>query len=273
VRIRPLLSTAVLLCIVLSACRRVPPPELSTDPESLLTQVRRAQANVQRLRGSARVHVSSPSLSGTVDQYVAVEKPDRVRIETFDFFGNVAALLVADGEHFGFYDARARVFYRGAPTPENISRLLPIVMPAEELVTILCGSAPILPGQPVTVTPGNGQLLLTLAKGDVGQRLAIGERAAVEQSRIREMTPGQDGAAVEMAPAYDLDFSGFAKLNGIRFPSKLELAAPAARVEIVLSWRSDLELNESIDTRLFETAPPKGARVVELGEGAVPRER
>jgi hypothetical protein len=273
VRHRTLLSAAVALGVALTACRRVPLPDLSTDPESLLAEVRVAQANVQRVRGSARVHVDSPGLSGTVDQFVVAEKPDRLRIETFDFFGNVAALLVSDGKRFGFYDARARVFYRGAPTPENVSRLLPIVMPANELVTVLCGSAPLLPGRPTSVVPGDGQLLLTIARGETGQRIAVGERAAVEQSRIREMKMGQSGATVETAPAYDLDFGGFASLKDVRFPSKLELSAPAARVQIVLSWKNDLELNGSIDVALFDAVPPKGARVVELDEGPVRQNR
>ena len=48
--------------------------------------------------GTAKLRVDSPSLRGTVTEFVAAEKPARVHLETLDFFGNPAAVLVADGD-------------------------------------------------------------------------------------------------------------------------------------------------------------------------------
>jgi outer membrane biogenesis lipoprotein LolB len=258
---------------VLSGCPRVPPADLSRDPVALLGEVRAAQARVRTVRGTARVHIESPGLSGTVTEFAAVEKPDRVRLETLDFFGNPAAVLVADRGAFAFLDVRAGVFYRGKATPENVSRLLPFVIPVEELVTILCGSAPLLPGTPLDVNVDGGLLLLTLGRGDTGQRLAIGEAASVEWSRVRRTT-GEGAAASEAAPAYDLEFDDFRRRGGVRFPTRLELDAPAGRAHIRLSWRDDVELNAPLEPSLFRLRPPKGARVVDLeGDAAAPRSR
>src|SRR5512133_1290158 len=144
----PLFATAVaVICLV--GCARVPPADLTRDPKALLDQVMAAQARVQRVRGSARVRIGSPGGSGTVTEFIAAEKPDRLHLETLDFFGNPAAVLVAAGGQFAFLDRRESVLYRGEATAENVSRLLPVLVPVDELVTILCGSAPLIDGAPV----------------------------------------------------------------------------------------------------------------------------
>lgn len=263
--VAPVLAAA--LSLALAGCPRVPPADLSRDPSALLDQVRGAQERVRRVRGSARVRISSPGASGSAVEFAAAEKPDRVHLETLDFFGNPVAVLVAAGGRFGFHDARANVFYRGDATPENVSRLLPVVIPVEELVVILCGSAPILPGTPLEVTAKDDLLLLTIGLGDVGQRLAVGERASVEWSRVRRALPARGAPASEASPAYDLEFDGFGLRSGARFPSEVKLDAPSGKSRIQLAWR-DVEVNPDLDPALFRFEPPRGARVVDLARGA-----
>jgi hypothetical protein len=259
---------AAALTLTLVGCPRVPPPDLSRDPSALLDQVRAAQARVQRVRGSARVKVSSPGGSGSALEFAVAEKPDRVHLETLDFFGNPVAVLVASGGRFGFHDARANVFYRGDATPENVSRLLPVVVPLEELVVILCGSAPLLPGTPLEVGVKDDLILLTIGLGDLGQRLAIGEHASVEWSRVRRASPAPFDAVSEVAPAYDLEFDGFRLRAGVRFPSEVKLDAPSGKSRIQLAWRDDVQVNGEVDPALFRFEPPKGARIVDLARGA-----
>jgi hypothetical protein len=267
------LGTAA-IALALAACRgpRVPPPDLSRDPAALLADVRATQARVERVRGTARIRVSSPRASGSVDAYAAAEKPDRVRLETVDFFGNTVAVLAASGGRFAFLDVREKAFYRGEATPENVSRFLPVVVPVEEIATILCGSAPLLDGDALEVVPGDGVLLLTLGRGAWGQRLGVGPAAAVESSRVRRLDPGAGGAAAERAPAYDLAFDGFRQRAGVRFPGEVELDAPEAGSSVALRWKDDLQVNPPADPALFRLEPPPGARVLELRPGqAVPR--
>ena len=266
----------VLLAAVLSAlaagCAHRPPAGLARDPHALLDQVRAAQEKVQRVRGTAKVRIASPGLNGTVLEAITAEKPDRVRLETLDFFGNPAAVLVAAGGRFSFLDAREGVLYRGEATPENVSRLLPVVLPVEELVTILCGSAPLLAGDPLEAEEEGAYLKLTLGRAELGQQLTVAGGAAVVRSRVRR-DAGQ--AAETENPAYDLDFERFAGRDGVRFPHEVRLDAPAGRAGVSLLWQVDLEVNPALDPRLFELPAPRGARVVELerGQGLPPAER
>lgn len=256
---------AAALAAALAGCPRAPPPDLSRDPAQLLEAVRAAQGRVQRVKGSARVRVESPGGSGTVDELVAAEKPDRLRLETLDFFGNVAAVLVADGKRFALYDARDGVLYRGEATPENVSRLLPLTLPAGEIATMLCGSAPILAAPPVSAEPDGALLLLTLGSDGMGQRLGVGDEAAVEWSRLhRAAAPG---ASAPAAPDYELAFDVFRHRGGARFPTEADLRAPSARVRVALRWKDDLEVNGPAEPGLFHLEPPRGARVVDLPPG------
>jgi hypothetical protein len=256
------MAVAVLLGS-LAGCARVPPASLARDPSALLDQVRAQQARVQRVQGAARLRIASPTFSGTVTEFIAAEKPDRVHLETLDFFGSPAAVLVAGDGRFALYDVRNKVFYRGEATPRNISRLLPFEIPVDELVTILCGSAPLLPGAPLEVGTDGDQLLLTLGLGDVGQRLAVGEQAAVTSSRVRRAAP--PGARPEdMNPGYDLEFRGFTERGGARFPGQVDLDAPASHSRVQLSWHDDVDVNGTLDRGLFHIDPPPGVRLEDL---------
>jgi hypothetical protein len=266
----PLAVSAILFGLVLTACPRVPPADLSRDPQLLLAQVRAEQQKVIRVQGRARVSIHSPRQSGSASQWIAAEKPDRLHLETLDFFGNVAAVLVADGRSFSLFDARTSTYYRGEPTPENVSRLLPVVLSASDLVAMLCGSAPVLPGDPGAVEVAGELLDLEVVAGGRSQALGIGERAAIERSRMRR------GAAVSGSSPqtiYDLEFSHFRTLGATRFPVEARLEAPREQAQIDLTW-SEVELNGTLAESLFRSNPPQGARVVELSPGtAVPELR
>jgi hypothetical protein len=248
-----LLATA----LALAACHpRRPPPDLSRDPEPLLAQVRASQARVQRVSGEARVKVEAKGMrtAVTVREFIAAEKPDRLHVEVLDFFGNVGAVLVASGGRFQLYDAKERVFYRGEATPENLARLVPLPLPAEDLVTILCGSAPLL-ARPLDVEARGSVLVLSLEEDGRTQEVRVGEQATVERSTVA----GPPSAA----PAYALELDAFRPLKLGRFPGEVRLRADDPRVRLDLRW-GEVAVNGSLDDVRFTLDPPRGARVVDL---------
>jgi len=244
----------------LLACARVPPPELRADPAELLSRLEAAQAKVRSVRGTGRVGISAPGQSGSTDAFLVAERPDRLRIEVTDFFGNVAAVLVSDGERFSLYDARSGAFYRGPPTAENVSSLLPLVLPPGELVAILCGAAPVRPGTPASVEARGGLVVLTVGAGAAASELAVGAELAVEEARL---PPGGPGGA----PGYALEFGLFRHQAGRRFPTELALTASSPQARVTLTWKGDLEVNRSSDPGRFRLDPPRGARIVDLVPG------
>lgn len=252
---------AFLALALLAACLRAPPPDLSRDATGLLEQVSERQSAVRAVRGSARLGVTSEALSGSLESWLAAEKPGRVRIEVLDFFGNPAAVLVADGDRFALYDARAGVLYRGEATPDNLSRLIPLPLPAGDLAAMLCGSAPISGGRPAAAEPDGDAMRLELDGGDGREVLWVGAGGAV-RSALFEPRAGS------VLRAWHVSFDGFDRRGGVLFPVDADLRGAKARV--TLHWKRDLEVNPGLDPATFRLDPPRGARVVELGSGPPP---
>ena len=254
---------ALALALAATSCLpRVPPPDLSLDPAELLVQVERARSAVRSVQGEARVRVESEEFSGTVRHFLAAEKPDRLHLVALDFFGSPAVVLVAEGGRLGLYDARERVFYRGAATAENLTRIVPVALAPHDLVTILCGSAPLVAGAPVRAEPGRGVVRLSLESEAAVQSIEVGPGAAIATSRVR----GREGEPVAGAP--DLVFRAFRTEGGAPFPREVRLSSGEPTVEVKLEW-SEVEVNGEAGDALFRLDPPRGARVVELDEGGV----
>jgi hypothetical protein len=254
---------ALVAAALLAACTpRRPPPDLSLDPAALLAQVRAAQAHVRSVRGEARLRIRSPDGSGTVTALVAAERPDRVYVQTVDFFGNTLAVLATSGGALSLYDARERVLYRGPATPRNLARLVPIALSPEELAAILCGAAPLLDGEARRAEPGRGYVTLELAGGDRTESLRIGAGAMVQRAAMRV-------AAAAGPSGWDLEIVRAEAPEGGTFPSEVSLSAESPEVRLRLAWQ-EAEWNAPVDAALFSPAPPRGARIVELGEAAPP---
>jgi outer membrane lipoprotein-sorting protein len=253
---------AVLAAAVAACAPRVPPPDLSLEPAALLAQVRAAQARVKSVRGDARIRIQSPDGSGTLSAFVAAQRPDRVYIQTLDFFGNPLAVLATAGGALSLYDARARVLYRGPATPENLARLVPIPLSPEELATILCGGAPLLDGTAVRADPGRGFVTLELVAGERTEILRVGPGAAVQRAALR--VGGAAGRG-----GWDLEIAREAVPESGSFPTEVKLSAEAPEVRLRLVWQ-EAEWNPALDAALFSPAPPRGARIVDLGEAAPP---
>jgi hypothetical protein len=251
----PLAAAAALLA---AGCHpRTPPADLSSDTGQLIEQVRAAQAPLLRVQGQTWIRLEQPKqVSFTV--YAAAERPDRLHLEVLDFFGNPAAVLVAAGGRFELYDARKRVVYRGAATPANLSRLVPVPVSAGELASILLGTVPLPEGAPASVAPDDGWLRLTFAREDATEAYWIGAHAAVDKAE-RAVAGGS-------APgSWQVQFSERSERGGAWFPSALSLRSDPARVRLQLTW-TEAEVNGELDPGLFELPVPKGARVVEVDE-------
>lgn len=257
-RIRAACAAAV--AAALACAPRRPPPDLSLDPAALLEQVKRSQARVDSVRGEAAVRVEASGKSGTVPAFVAAKRPDLVHLETLDFFGNPVAVLVTAGGRMSFYDAREKVLYRGPATRENVARLVPLPMTPPELVEVLCGSAPLLPGSAKRADPGRGFVTLVIEEGELTQTLRVARGAQVERSELR-------GPGGRPPGTYDVAFGRFSERGGMRFPGETSLTATGARVR--LRWK-EIDPNAVVDAALFRLDPPRGARVVDVGSEQPP---
>jgi hypothetical protein len=232
------------------------------DPAALLSLVAEAEAQVVTVTGEARVRVDTPENRGAFSMFVAVSRPALLHLEPLDFFGRPQAVLVVQGDAFGLYQLQDNRYYRGPATPQNVSRFLPLALPAPELAQVMLGAAPRIPYErlELSVDTDCACYRLTLHQGAVRQELEV------QPSRYRVLRSRIIGA-----DAYNLEFSDFTTRDGAALPRRIVLGAPAVNVKVDLRY-TDVTVNEAPDLTLFELEPVEGAEIVEVDERGAPQE-
>src|SRR5438876_10238098 len=174
VRAFPARSVVALLLLV--GCPRPqivagPPP----DPGALYIEAKKAHGIPETLTCDAKAFVEAPENSGRYALHVSVKRPASLRIEALTAIGDPAAVLVADQGRFALLDLRSNVFYRGPATAENLSRLIPAPLRDEELVALITGAIPELPGgRPDSAARDGGGYLLAILTARLRQHVAPG---------------------------------------------------------------------------------------------------
>ena len=253
----------VLLCALsLLACPRAaqapagPPP----DAVAILERARAAHQVPETLSADAKAFVDAPENGGRYALHVAVRRPQSIRIEALTPLGDPAAVLVADAGRFALLDLRQNVFYRGPASPENLSRLLPAPLRDDELVSLLTGQLPALPGsEPISVKrEGEGYRLVlstvppgtTTLRGYLQEVLLGGDLRLLE---VRRLT--SQGELLWEVRLDEHDDS-----SGAQVPRLLHLTAPASKTGIDLRLRN-LTVGKPPPSGAFLLGAPPGMEV------------
>jgi hypothetical protein len=222
------------------ALRVVPrpvPPEVSA---ALLERLRREGAERTSVRGLASVRLESPSGRGRLREVILAERPDRLRLESLNFFGQSDTVLVADSDRYAFYDGR--VVERGDGLRGVLRERFGLDLTPEEAVEALLAAPELDPDPDLRV-------------------VAYGEehRVSVAQRRL-SMKPDGELVALE---ALDPDgrtrwvarYGRWREIEGGRYPFLVHLEFPNTRASAEVSLR-EVELNPPLDRGMF--ALPEG---------------
>ena len=252
------MKRAALLCACACAlaCPRREGRGPNVDPVALYEQIEKAHARPDSLTASGKAFVDAPENGGRYALEVSVRRPASLRIALLDPLGNPAALLVADGGRFALLDLRERVFYRGPSTPENLSRLLPAPLSDAELVALLLGAMPELPGSvpEEAFRAGEGSVLV-LRAGQLVQEVSVGADLRLEH--VRRF----DGPR----PRWAADLDEHDDLGGVQMPRFLRFVVPDRKTQVELRLKDRL-VGKPPPSGAFQLGPPAGVKVVEVGE-------
>jgi outer membrane biogenesis lipoprotein LolB len=247
------IAVSALACAV--ACARGPaaagPP---VDAGALLEQIEKAHAEPQTLSASGKAAVDAPQNGGRYQIQIVVRRPASLRIAALDPLGNPAALLVADGGRFALLDLRSSIFYRGPSTPENLSRLIPQPLRDEELVALVLGAMPPLPGARAVEAhrAGDGSVL-TVESRDVRQEVSCGGDLRID--RVRRFRGN--------ALLWDVVLDDFDDASGQQMPRRLTLDDPAEKIRVELQLKERV-WGKPTSPAAFQLNPPQGVKVVEV---------
>ncbi len=242
----PLLATVVAL---LTGCPRpldYGPGGRIDDPGALLASLDREEAKVGALVGEGRLFLQSPQGQGEVALYLAVERPDRLHLESFDFFNRPLAALTCDGQRFGLYDGNEGRYYFGPATAENLRRFLQTALSPQQVAALMLGSAPrdLNAEASLTVDEERGAYQLVLQSPTLPQRLWL------HPLHHRAVRSEWGGASPLIA-----EYGDFTQTSTGMFPKEIKVTAPRAELTLRLRY-TQLTLNQREEGMFTVEAPP-----------------
>jgi outer membrane lipoprotein-sorting protein len=229
--------------------------------DELLRLTERAELEIATVKGDARLRISSPKRGGTLNVFVAAARPDKLHLESLNFFGKPQAILASAGSQFELLDADTGKFYRGPASRQNLARFVPVAIPAEQLMMMLLGQAPRIraSSQSLSVDPSQGLYVVKLSNDSSEQVLWIGP----SDYRVRR-------SQVKGADAYELTFDDFQSFASTAYPSKATFTEPTEGKRLELKYR-EVNLNEALPPSFFQLAPPAGVEIIDVDEEGNPR--
>ncbi len=239
----------------------------------LLSRLRLAHEKPSTVSGDAKAFVDAAENGGRYSLLFAIARPDSLRIDALMPWGEPAASLVTRAGRLLFRDDRRKQFFRGASTPRNLSLLLPSPLTDSELIDLLCGAMPELPGaDPAAIEDaGDGRHRLVLrvlpagmqsVRGYVQTALVAADLTVLEVSRFVE-----GGGKSELIWSATLSESGGAGAPGL--PGLIHFHIAGVSVGQSRDIEIDLRLKNVIadhapPNSAFTLLPPAGMPIIEL---------
>ena len=243
-----------------------------------------ATATRNALRGSARVSLVGPDFKLNRPQNIVIERPARLRFEVIGLFEQLAAVLVSDGLHYGFYDAATGEMEQGPLTPTILWDLARVDVGVGEAVGLLLG-APRPPsggGRAAVWQEADERIGLAFARAGALRSGACGE--PVERGWTDPACFGGSNSLREGGDAFVFDRDGrLAELRAFdpdgvlryrarfeeyrslgdgavqgEFPNLVTIESAGARSEARFAWKRVM-LAGAIEDRLFRL-PERGTR-------------
>ena len=251
------LAAAVLACCLLAGCARegglVVPARDMPPPEALWERLRADAAPGKILTGILHVTASLPRERHTFKIAAAAMRPDGLRLEDLSVIGLPDFMLTVKGEEIRLFLPRSGEFLIGTESSEEIRRIFPPPVRPLDLVALLYGQPPGIPGAKTLrgSVDGNRYRVDVYAGGNWAQSLWV-DPATGRLARLK--IAGRNGGT-----AYTAQFHDFTEAGSIVVPGRIEIetAGPAA---VRLSLRNtDPELADRDDDRdFFLLTPPEG---------------
>jgi hypothetical protein len=249
---KTILLLALMGCVHTESLKQV-------TPEQLVEHIEREESKIHSVKGQARLKLDSPEQKGVVEVLVAARHPDSIHLQLLDGLGRPVRIFVSHAGRFALWDMEKGTFYRGVATQNNLARFLPLYFSPEELVKVLLGAAPRLPGakaQPEISLEGAQTMELLLTTENLSQRL----RVQPKNFRVTE-------SEVRGTQNYQLTFASFVRVGSQKvFPERRILKVLSPPLFLELSY-TDYSVDLSLEEKLFILVPPPGIRVVDVEEG------
>ena len=250
--LRPVL---LLLLLFIAACARPPEPVWTELPTAahLLQQVSETTGQVDSLDAAASVGLTINGKYRSVQQFLLVQKPNRLRVDVLTGFGQLVMQLASDGEELSAF-LQTTVpgrFYRGAASDDNLTRFTRIPLSGNKIVRLLLYDPPLISYQQHEVEVVDEQLVLRL-RGE-GQQQELRFDRELRLVGCRYFTAQELFLEVQFL---QIDTSD-------QFPRRIQIALPTKQLELKFKF-TELQTDLSIAAERFRLTQPKNLAVEPL---------
>lgn len=253
-----------LLSVALGSCTKtIPPPDNALEsPEALRAAVDTRLEQIETARFlEVILDYFGKKDRVKVRQLILVKRPDMLRVQTrIPGTEEILSLLVTDGEEFAMHDRDSNKYYSGRPTPENINRLLPVDLSANDVVRVMLGGAPWdrfdrEPGEPQMEWNGKTGRYRYWVSNDSGGELSM-EVRHTDYAVVQVVETDADGEVV-----YELETDDWERTGSVALPTYRRFVWPGRDLDFSLDV-GDTQIDVDLEDSWFKLAPPAGSEIV-----------
>jgi outer membrane lipoprotein-sorting protein len=241
------------------------PANLLNDPARVLAAQGERSGRIRSLRAQARVdqRTDKGRIKGKVMMFV--ERPERVRFDVMTQFGP-ALILTSDGSALALSDFKENRYYTGASCPANIARIVGVALSGSDVVSVLFGDAPPLPGTPAgndaMKCSGDGSYVVERKTAEGGREeleFGIHEddfKKPAEQQRLTLIGAKLWGPSGKRQ--YSVRYEDYASVGGgVSLPHTVRITDDAGGADAVLRFEK-MDVNVEVPAEAFSQTPRSG---------------
>lgn len=236
-----------ILLFLLTGCLRPVDPVWTTIPtaDQLLSKLASESGQYLSLDGAASVSLTTGDRYFSSQQFLLLQKPNRLRADVLTGFGQLVLQMTSDGEILSVFlnTTVPGRFLRGPASYENIFRFVRVPLKAEDLLKLLLYDPPLTAHQHSSIETSSTTLTLVLSGGDNRQELLFDRQ--LQLIGCRYYNAGEKYLSV--------DYRKFSEKN--KFPHTIEIAMPLEQTRVKMKF-SELKVNGGIDMAQFNLKKP-----------------
>jgi outer membrane lipoprotein-sorting protein len=239
------------------SCRVPPPQNPITDPKEMITYIKETQEKIWSLRALATVDQLERHGRMRGDLYIFVQRRSKLRFDAIGPMG-IVAILTSDNKRFAFYEIQKRRFYTGPAHSCNISRLIKIPLPPEDIATILLGGVPLIEEAKNNIHwDYDGYYILKQSSElkSIRQKIYI----VPEHKRlkvIKIITFNRKGKVL-----YEVRFSDFFSTKGVFIAQRIRYLMPSQGKDIMIRYQQ-IQINQAFPPDTFSQKVPSGVTYI-----------
>ncbi len=251
----------VLFCLfaLLAGCAHMEIPTLSEadmpPAEALYEKITSDTGEGMTLTGILNVVANAPNARYTFKIAAAAKRPDRLRLEDLSVIGLPDFMLTVSGPEVRMFFPRSGEFLVGTESSAPIRRIFPPSVRPLDLVSLLYGQPPSIPGikHLKGSIDGNRFRLDVYSRGNWSQSLWVDP----ETGRLAKAEIADSHGAV----AYRASFAAYEKMGSATLPARIDIETTGIETVRISIRNTEMELvSRNDDPEFFHLKPPEGIK-------------